>query len=114
MLQMITENANAGNNFAFESTLSGRTYVQHIRNWRKHGYTVRLFFLRLKSADEAIARVAQRVAQGGHYIPDDVVRRRFLSGLENFEKIYKEEVNLWQLYDNTGRTPELVAEGRNP
>jgi predicted ABC-type ATPase len=77
MLHKIAEHAERGRNFAFETTLSGRTYVRMIRDWRKQGYQIKLFFLSLANVEEAIARIAERVAQGGHHVPDDVVRRRF-------------------------------------
>ena len=59
--------------FAFETTLSGRAYLHHIARWKAAGYRVELIFLRLQSANEAVARVAQRVIQGGHDIPEDVI-----------------------------------------
>jgi predicted ABC-type ATPase len=65
-----------GRSFAFETTLAGRAYVRMIRDWRNHGYEVKLSFLSLADAEEAIARIAERVAQGGHNVPDEVVRRR--------------------------------------
>jgi predicted ABC-type ATPase len=62
-------------------------------------------------AEFAIARVAMRVCQGGHGVPDDVVRRRFAAGRENFERIYKTLVDDWRLYDNSGPRPVLVEQG---
>ncbi len=59
---------------------------------------------------QTIARVAARVAQGGHHVASGVVRRRFHSGLRNFQKIYKDLVDTWEWYDNSGRTPQLIAE----
>ena len=67
--------------FAFETTLSGRGYARLIPQWQADGYTVKLFFLRLKTPELAVARVAQRVASGGHDIPKIVIRRRFKVGL---------------------------------
>ncbi|CAN5281515.1 hypothetical protein BH11CYA1_BH11CYA1_28070 [soil metagenome] len=84
-----------------------------IRNWRKQGYQVKLFFLSLSNAEEAIARVAERVAQGGHHVPDDVVRRRFSAGLLNFETSYRTEVNYWRWYDDSGDVPIMIDEGEN-
>ena len=94
MLEKLAEHAEHGDDFGFETTLSGRGYVRLIRQWRLKSYYVNLFFLTLASAEEAIARVAARVAQGGHYVPDEVVRR-----LDNFEKIYRHEVDFWRRYD---------------
>lgn len=107
MLEELERHFAARRSFAFESTLSGRGYVRHIRRWQAAGYRLELFFLRLGSPEEAIARVAQRVRQGGHHVPDGVVRRRFTAGLENFRKVYAPMAELWLLYDNSGEAPEL-------
>ncbi|MBX9668848.1 MAG: hypothetical protein K2X93_14580 [Candidatus Obscuribacterales bacterium] len=80
----------------------------------EQGYKVKLFFLALSDPEEAIARSAARVAQGGHHVPDDVVRRRFNSGLHNFKAIYRFEVNFWRWYDSSGDTPIVIDEGENP
>ena len=94
--------------FAFETTLSGRAYAHAIRRWQSAGYKVELIFLKLHDAEEAIARVEQRVLQGGHYIPDEVVRRRFEQGLKNLVQIYQPLVNAWAVYDNSGEAPQLI------
>ncbi|MGH9549904.1 MAG: zeta toxin family protein [Terriglobales bacterium] len=113
MLKEIAEHSEHGRSFASETTLAGRGYVRMIRDWRKNGYTVKLFFLSLTNAEEAIARIAERVAQGGHHVPDDVVRRRFDAGLLNFKTIYRFEVNYWRWYDNSGDTPTVIDQGEN-
>jgi predicted ABC-type ATPase len=113
MLREIAEHVERGHSFAFETTLAGRAYVRMIRDWRKQEYQVKLFFLSLANAEEAIARIAERVAQGGHHVPDDVVRRRFAAGLQNFEKIYRCEVDYWRWYDNSGDSPVVIDEGEN-
>jgi predicted ABC-type ATPase len=94
--------------FAFETTLSGRAYAQAIRRWQFAGYKVELIFLKLHDAQEAIARVHQRVLQGGHHIPDDVVRRRFVQGQKNLVQIYQPLVDAWAVYDNSGEVPQLI------
>jgi predicted ABC-type ATPase len=114
MLEEIDRLAARGVSFAFESTLSGRTYASRVRRWRSMGYEVELFFLRLPSADFAVSRVTQRVAEGGHSVPEATIRRRFASGLDNLERIYKPIVNAWAVYDNSGITPQLLERGRNP
>ena len=96
MLAEIAQHAKRGDNFAFETTLSGRSYIKLIRQWRGDGYFVMLFFLCLASPEEAIARVTERVAQGGHHVPDNVIRRRFTAGLQNFETLYRHEVDFWR------------------
>jgi predicted ABC-type ATPase len=85
MLEQLEQHFRARQSFAFETTLAGRAYLRHIQRWRAAGYRVKLIYLRLASAEEAIARVAQRVAQGGHHIPEETIRRRFGAGLHNFQ-----------------------------
>ena len=114
VLEEIARHSSEGKNFAFETTLSGLGYARMIPCWRARGYTVKLIFLKLASSEEAIARVAMRVRQGGHHVPADVIRRRFDAGLRNFENIYRHRVNFWQYYDNSGNLPYLLDEGVNP
>ncbi len=104
----------AGQSFAFETTLSGRGYMRHIREWQAAGYRVKLIFLQLDSEDEAIARVAQRVRQGGHDIPETTIRRRFAAGRENFEHLYAPQVDAWALYNNSGPQPVLLDWSEKP
>ena len=99
-----------GESFAFETTLSGHVYARWIPQWRRSGYRVRLIFLSLPDAETAIERVAARVAQGGHHVKDAAVRRRFKSGLRNFEELYIDLVDKWEQYDNSGTTPQLISE----
>jgi predicted ABC-type ATPase len=110
MLEAMAEHAKRGESFAFETTLSGLTYAQIIPVWQRAGYAVKLIFLALPNAEMALARVAVRVAQGGHNVPEIVVRRRFATGIKNLER-YKLLVNSWQLYDNSGAPPILLDEG---
>jgi predicted ABC-type ATPase len=114
MLQMMVEAVQKDESFAFETTLAGRNYARHIPAWRRQGYMVKLHFLALPSAEVAVARVAERVQQGGHAVAEDVIRRRFAAGLENFESIYKPIVNSWIHYDCAGEEPVIVERGENP
>jgi predicted ABC-type ATPase len=111
MLAEIDGYVDRSESFAFETTLSGRGYAAKIPRWRQTGYTVRLIFLSLPSVDMAIARVAQRVAEGGHNIDEDVIRRRYQTGRENFDSIYRPLVDSWRLYDNAGTEPILIDSG---
>ena len=111
MLQEIKSRVNQRKGFAFETTLSGRSYTQKIPQWQSLGYHVKLIFLNLPNADMAVARVASRVAQGGHNVPETVIRRRFSAGLHYFDKIYKNTVDAWILYDNSGSIPVLLDWG---
>jgi len=94
MLEAIENHVRNRTNFAFETTLSGQGYARKIKEWRKIGYHVKLVFLSLPDPETAVARVAARVGQGGHNIPEEVVRRRFARGLYNFENIYRPLVTL--------------------
>ena len=111
MIETIHGYAAKGESFAFETTLSGRGYTRWIPIWRKGGYRVKLFFLRLPSPDMAVARVRQRVSEGGHDVPEAVVRRRFRAGWRNFERVYRDLVDEWAIYDNSGAAPVLLSEG---
>ena len=114
MLDEISRAAADGDSFAFETTLSGLVYARRITGWRGVGYTVKLIFLKLSSVEEALARVAMRVRQGGHDVPADVVRRRFDAGWRHFDGIYRHHVDYWQCFDNSGPSPVLLSEGGNP
>jgi predicted ABC-type ATPase len=113
MLEEIDRNAAEGSSFAFETTLSGHTYLKRIEVWRAAGFRVKLLFLSLTSAEEAIARVALRVRQGGHDVAEEVIRRRFAAGMRNFLEIYRDRVDDWQWFDNSGETPRLLDEKTN-
>lgn len=114
MLREIDRHFDARESFAFETTLSGRGYLPRIGRWRAAGYRVKLIFLQLDRPEAAIARVAQRVRQGGHDVPENVIRRRFASGRRNFERLYAPRVDSWALYDNSGPLPELLDWSEQP
>jgi predicted ABC-type ATPase len=114
MLTEIARRVRTGESFAFETTLSGKNYARLIPQWKSIGYHVKLIFLSLPSAELAVARVAARVAQGGHDVAERVVRRRFDSGLRNLDNVYRRLVNSWAFYDNSQPEPRLIASGDNP
>jgi len=99
--------------FAFETTLASRTFAPWLDELRASGYRAHLAFLSLSSIELALERVAERVRLGGHDVPPDVVRRRFTAGLRNFFSIYRQRVDSWQMYDNSGLTHRLIASGRS-
>ncbi len=111
MLQEMKAPVQQRKSFAFETALSGRMYAQKIQRWQGLGYHVGLIFLKLPNVEMATARVLARVAQGGHNVPEDVIRRRFIAGLRNFDKIYRDTVDTWVLYDNSGSAPVLLTWG---
>ena len=112
MLALLEEYVAKGESFAFETTLSGRGYARLIRQWQAQGYRVELIFLTLPTPETAIARVRRRVTEGGHAVPEEVIRRRFHAGWRNFQTIYRPLVDEWSIYDNHGERPILIMEGR--
>ena len=113
MLKRLRELAQRGGDFAFETTLSGRTYVPLLRKFRSAGYRIRLDFLWIPDLDITRSRVRQRVTKGGHPIAEEVQRRRFQLGIRNLAELYRPLLNEWRLYDNTGRNPHLIATENN-
>jgi len=111
MLDQIAGKVLRGESFAFETTLSGRNYTRHIPRWRKAGYHVKLIFVGLPSPELAVARVKIRVAQGGHDVPENVIRRRFEAGLKNFSEPYRGLVDSWALYDSSTKPIRLIDHG---
>ena len=111
MLARLDELAAQRADFAFETTLASRSFAPWLRNLKTSGYDVHLFFLWLSSADLAIARVADRVGMGGHFVPDEVVRRRYSAGIRNFFGLYRPVSTTWVLYNTSGAALVRVAEG---
>lgn len=110
MLNRIDELLEGGLDFAFETTLSTRSYVSLIKKCKLKEYKVSLLFFWLDSFSTAKERVKYRVAHGGHNIPEDVIERRYKRGLENLMKLYIPVVDYWIIFDNT-KEPATVAEG---
>ena len=110
MLNELNEYTKAGESFAFETTLSGTHYLQRIEEWKDLGYAVKLWFIALSSPELAISRVKERVAQGGHNIPEEVSRRRYKAGLDNLSK-YQKVVKSWVLLNGDKTPPEQINQG---
>lgn len=89
MLQRIETLSQEASNFAFETTLASRTFTNLIARLKKSGYQFHLTFLWLQNVNLAISRVAERVKMGGHSIPEETIRRRYIKGLKNFFSLYK-------------------------
>jgi len=111
MIEQIESHVRRRDSFAFETTLSGRRYARMIPRWQRMGYTVKLVFLFVADVKLAIERVRVRVKQGGHDVPEDVIRRRYSAGWRNFQQIYKGLADSWIVYDNSGEKPMLLYEG---
>jgi len=101
MLERMHHLANNNEDFAFETTLASRSFAPWIAKLKEKGYIFHLTFLTLKSPELAILRVGERVKVGGHFVPDETVRRRFISGLKNFYHLYLSLADSWQMYDNS-------------
>lgn len=108
LLTLVDEAVRRRESFAVETTLSGKGYARSIPAWQAAGYHVTLIFLALPDVETAVARVAERVRQGGHDIPVPVIRRRFHAGRRNFDTLYKPLVDDWLLFDNAGDVPVLL------
>jgi predicted ABC-type ATPase len=109
MLHRIDELVEAGADFVVETTLANLTCAQKIPDWRRRGYLVSLVYVRLDSAEDAIARVRKRVVAGGHGIPEDVVRRRFGKSANYFETIYRSIVDEWYIWASREGSFALVG-----
>jgi predicted ABC-type ATPase len=104
--------ANSRADFAFEATLSGHIYVGRLKRWKAAGYRIEIAFLRLASPQIALRRIAARVKQGGHHVPERDVLRRFERGWKNFQTLYRSLADAWAVYDNSGTTPVLVEQSQ--
>jgi len=112
MLARIHELARQRVTFGFETTLASRSFAPWLRLRLEGGYAVHLVFLWLASPELALARVARRVQLGGHDVPEEVVRRRYATGLRNFFGLYRPLVSSWRVYDSGPQLPRLIASGR--
>ncbi len=101
LLRRLKELLEAKKNFAFETTGSGTNYIKHLKEAQAKGYEIHLMFLWLPSPDLAIQRVAKRVEQGGHHIPEDTIRRRYYAGIKNLINHYLLLVNRALILDNS-------------
>lgn len=109
MLKRIREHISQETKFAFETTLSTRSYTNLLREAKKNNYDITLLFFWLNSPELAVKRVATRVNEGGHNIPEDVIRRRYERGLRNFFGIFRPIVTKWMFIDNSIHPWNLVA-----
>jgi predicted ABC-type ATPase len=113
VLEQIHRFAGAGVDFAFETTLAGKLYINLFRTLKAKGYKIHVFFLWLPDTDLAVSRIKSRVAQGGHDIPVADILRRFDRSISNFFRLYQPVINSWMLFDNAGPVPVLIAEKKN-
>jgi len=107
-LREIEHRSHSRQNFAFETTLSGRSYLKLIDRLQTDGWQVELIYLALADVEMSKMRVAERVAHGGHNIPIDAIERRFSRSLRNLLNDFSKAVNWTECFMNTGSTPELI------
>ena len=110
MLERIIDLLNRQVNFAFETTLSTKTYRSKIFLAREKGYNVTLLFFWLRNANLAIERVRTRVIEGGHHIETEVIRRRYKNGIKNLFDIYLPIADEVMIFDNSEGKYDLIAE----
>jgi len=110
MLQRIKSLITKEQDFAFETTLATKSYKNFVADAQANGYSVTLIFFYLSSQDLAVKRVETRVKEGGHDIPEDVIRRRYENGLNNFFNIYSSIVDEWMFIENSGEPYKLIAQ----
>ena len=108
MLERLRDLGNQGASFAFETTLSGRTYAAFLRQLRQVGYRVELFYFWLASVELSIQRVAARVASGGHDVPVATLRQRYPRSVRNFLTLYRPLADHWEIYDNSEMGKSLL------
>ena len=111
MLQRIEDLLSKDETFSIETTLATKSYINLVRRAQAKGYTVRLLFFWLNSPELALLRIAERVAKGGHNIPEPVVRRRYFAGIRNLIHLFMNEVDYWVIYDNSEYPAVQVATG---
>ncbi len=111
MLSRIEELLERNESFSIETTLATKSYVNLVRRAQAKGYNVRLLFFWLRTPDLAFQRVSERVAKGGHNIPTDVIRRRYMAGISNLFRLFMREVDYWEIYDNSGYPAVQIATG---
>ena len=110
MLQRLDDLVRARQSFAFETTCSGVAYVRFLGDCKAQGYQVTLLYFWVPSPDISVARVAQRVSEGGHGIPTEVLIRRYRTGVRNMRHLYLPLADEASIYDNSVRPGLLVAE----
>jgi len=111
MLSRIEELLERDESFSIETTLATKSYINLVRRAQAQGYNVRVLFFWLNSPELALQRVAERVEKGGHNIPADVIRRRYVAGIRNLFRLFMREVDYWEIYDNSEYPAVQIATG---
>lgn len=111
MLSRIEDLLNRNETFSIETTLATKSYINLIRKAHDKGYCVHLIFFWLETPELAVQRVAERVSNGGHNIPTDIIQRRYIAGIRNMFNLFMKEVDLWAIYDNSRNPRTIIASG---
>jgi predicted ABC-type ATPase len=111
MLKRINDLIDMKIDFAIETTLSSRNYISKINEFQKKDYEVVLIYFWLNTPVLAIERIKERVRKGGHFIPDEIVNRRYYRGINNLLKYFIPLSDYWLVFDNSSQNAALVAEG---
>ncbi|GAA4272522.1 zeta toxin family protein [Aquimarina gracilis] len=110
MLNRINDLIKKEEDFAFETTLSTRSYKNLVLKAKHENYQITLLFFWLRTPELAVKRVETRIQEGGHNIPEPVIRRRYDNELKNFFNIFKSIVDEWIFIDNSGEPYEIIAQ----
>jgi predicted ABC-type ATPase len=110
-LREIDRLAGSKEDFAFESTLSGLTYLKRLKRWRAVGRRIEIVYLQISAPQLALRRIAARVKQGGHNVPRRDVLRRFTRSWINFQRAYRLLADEWTVYDNSSDIPKVIEQG---
>ena len=113
MLSRINDFLKKKIDFAFETTLASKSFLNTIKKASEKGYDVTLLFFWLDSVELAIERVKTRVAEGGHDIPAKVIKSRYFSGIKNLFDLYIPICDYWMITNNSNPNLELIAEGNH-
>ena len=111
MLKRIRELLESNSDFAFETTLATKSYVNTVKEAQTKGYFVTLIYFWLNTPELALERVKERVQKGGHNIPKEIIYRRYSNGLSNFSKLYMPNCDFWMIIDNSNPPFCVIAEG---
>lgn len=111
MLKRINELLERNETFSIETTLATKSYISLVHRAKAQGYSVKLLFFWLNSPELALLRIAERVANGGHNIPEEIVRRRYITGISYLFKFFMHDVDSWNIFDNSENPRKLIAYG---
>ena len=108
LIQEIKGRIERNESFAFESTLSGKSWHPILKDAVADGYDLKIYYLFLDDVRKNIKRIQARVKQGGHFVPTDAVMRRYPRCFENFWNLYRPLCIDWRIFDNSATTPKSI------